>query len=114
MNSKTTEQAAEETNYDVLKHAYEVLQGYCEWQKQQRAEQKSTITTLQAEVDRLRALVPVWVDIKANPAYLNSIDQDRTLILFDNGQILFYGRNWPFAEAIGAFEIPSPPINQEK
>ncbi len=82
--SDKTEQAAEESDYDVLKHAYETLQGYCDWQKKQRADLQSTITRLQADVERLKN--GGWINgKKQTPALIDGEDYSKNVYAIVNG-----------------------------
>jgi hypothetical protein len=42
---------------------------------------------------------------------INKMDINRTYVLFDNGEIHRYNDDWPFAQTVAFFELPTPPIN---
>jgi hypothetical protein len=44
-----------------------------------------------------------WHD---SPELLDKMDIDRTIVLFDNGEIRRYNEEFPFSQAIAFFELP--------
>ena len=125
MNSKTTEQAAEECHdyrANAVKYTCKVLHNYPtdEWVKIRDAyeagheDAQSTITSLHAEVERLKALVPVWVSVEDR---LPTKGQRCIVLLRYNGfqdiKIDMFKESFDYYNVIHWMPLPSPPTNPE-
>lgn len=67
---------------------------------------QTALAEAQKEIERLKE-AQRW---KTDTSFLNSMNQERTVVSFDDGSMCFYNDdNWPFAETVGFFELPEPP-----
>lgn len=63
---------------------------------------------LEAMEEYAKECMPKWIDVEIGEAYAHGSEVlDRTIVLFDNGEMKFYNDNdWPFAVVTKIFTLP--------